>query len=576
MVGSIMPLPVDTLKWDYDTMKNFHLKVTSLPVDQLFVEDSYKLAHEILHLFEFPSGVTISLDKDDIESACKIVLLKMEVEINDNPVSQFLEEVAGFYQLPVVFLKKLESKVRVHLSQVVHLIKGYESERVIIDYLSETDKRSHGMEIDFYNRCLKARNEIVDYMVKEMFDLAIAKARTSSLDRVLLSTAWFNDWYDHPYKWANTSIAYFDYKKIDDCAHRLGFEFLREESQPMIEKYRAGDKKEFYTKLIDRIPPALIFEKIISYYVKLLPEIGKREDIFRELEKLYINNHWIGFTALAIIQVEGLFTDMINILAPVGKNDSLPKKAAAIRPYYAFSEENFDYYQYSLPKIRNRLAHTGKVHGEDYWGLAHDFLYDIWDLLNVFSQLKDQVMTLHQIIVRGDITFLVGIGDFNKLFDLVSYLYKKQKKHDKPKNHTFNIETWSLWENFQRTGVWGHNWEDLLDTWLAAIDLSLRETIIIMVSHSTSWPVKPFDYFIGSGKLTDDIKNDILNYVTEWRGDFKENIAALASSINHLNSFNELFVDMPLGIESRIKGANVYYREARKKLNLIERGLGSS
>ena len=50
-----------------------------------------------------------------------------------------------------------------------------------------------------------------------------------------------------------------------------------------------------------------------------------------------------GIYALALLQVEGLFTDMVDLVIPAKKHKSLPIYVELIRPFHDLSEEYFDY-----------------------------------------------------------------------------------------------------------------------------------------------------------------------------------------------------------------------------------------
>ncbi|MDR1904135.1 MAG: hypothetical protein LBQ88_17850 [Treponema sp.] len=119
----------------------------------------------------------------------------------------------------------------------------------------------------------------------------------------------------------------------------------------------------------------------------MLPSLKQREIVFDELEKLFRNEFWLGFYALALPQVEGIFYEMC-ILSPSIKsigNKALPQKVELIRPYFNLSDVYFDYYQYIIPDLRNKFTHSG--FDANFKLNSFDLLVDILFLLKIFTEL---------------------------------------------------------------------------------------------------------------------------------------------------------------------------------------------
>src|SRR5690554_7318415 len=96
-----------------------------------------------------------------------------------------------------------------------------------------------------------------------------------------------------------------------------------------------NDKPKFYKQIFKRKSVENYFQSIF-YHLDLLPVSDERHQIFNELKKLFNKKNWLAFYALALPQVEGLFSEMVLSLNPrsTAIRKALPDKVRVVRPDY--------------------------------------------------------------------------------------------------------------------------------------------------------------------------------------------------------------------------------------------------
>jgi hypothetical protein len=181
-------------------------------------------------------------------------------------------------------------------------------------------------------------------------------------------------------------------------------------------------------------------------YLSLLPSLRHRKIVFDELEKLFRNHLWLGFYALALPQIEGIFNEM-NILSPSIKNSSnkaLSQKVELMRPYFNLSDVYFDYYQYIIPDLRNKFTHSGFDANFELNSL--DLLVDITFLLRIFTELDFPNIVISKF--HKDCNYKNRYLSFEDFF--YSYLLNLEKLTNKIKkemNNDINIFLNTLFED---------------------------------------------------------------------------------------------------------------------------------
>lgn len=443
------------------TMRIQEVVFTELPAENFLTENRELIIARTLEVFNFKKKVQWD-DTADLEKACVKVLTattwykngKMDPGLGEDkgiydPLAHYFKHILGLFKMPANEFRHLESMVRADLKAILTLIERYETQEPVIQaYLNTGEKRGEHegkVRLDFYFRCLKERDKIVAHLVSGVAERAVYKARTDKEWIGFLPPMW-REQNDRPYRWWQPrSERYFDYKQIDTCLHRLLPVAIRI-GRKMASTYHAGGQLSFYKQLKKLLPPKKIFEQIQRVHIPANPKVRERSAIFVELEYLFRSRRWYGFTALALTQVEGIFSDMVNIINPSARLSSLPNKVFAIRGYYDYHESSFDYFEYVLPRIRNRFLHSGSAGGQNFQVLAYDLLYDLEYLLQIFLELKDDQVRLTKMFNGNMLVELAKLEDLLDVFQMIEKLKEKLRKNPGAKELT---ELLAKWEQFE-------------------------------------------------------------------------------------------------------------------------------
>jgi hypothetical protein len=348
-------------------------------------------------------------------------------ELKDVPrIRIFLNFILYMEKLPSEVFHSLEAKVKEHLTQITALIEWYEGQPAIQIYLKEQrkpDNHEDGILYDFYSRCIDEQRKILKYFLNGIKERALHKSYVIPFG--LGSMFSFSERYrDYPYKLPHhNGLEYFDCRLIDQVVHRIGELPITQGRD--LEKLYASNKEEFYKQLfvIKSIPQ--IFQSI-EFHLGFVPLQNDRKPIFDELKILFNNEQWMAFYALALPQVEGLFTDMVDLVNPEKKHKSLPMKVELIRPFHDLSEAYFDYYQYHVPRLRNKFMHTG--YDEDFKTKSYDLLTDLDHLVRTFSELKNSSVRIKELHTRRNPVDFLGYREFAQYFALLDDSSDKQRK----------------------------------------------------------------------------------------------------------------------------------------------------
>lgn len=392
-----------------------------------------------------PINESLKLDAISIENACEKVMTYFGLQDEDtfriqmkdgwkefknlkkNNTEKFCKEIIQLDKVPADVLETLSEQVKQDFNDISNLIKWYEDEKGKPFNTKHEEKRWD----DFYNRCVAEKDEIMQFKSDEIKKRAISKSKY--IPNGYESTEFQEMLNDRPYYFARPfSKPYFDYREIDLVGHRINELNLDEIIQ--MKKIYSENPKEFYRAYFQLIPVQqhfLDFKK----YLPVLPLKNNRDAIFEELIKLFKAEMWIGFYALALPQIEGLFTEMCEAIS-IPKQSSLPNKVDKIRPFhhashidfnYSFfhGKNYFDYYQYHIPLQRNRFAHTGFDKNFEY--KSYDLLADLSHLLKVFYILNEPLLKIKKLHKRKKIEDFISLKDFLDYFQLLTKLEDQQK-----------------------------------------------------------------------------------------------------------------------------------------------------
>lgn len=418
--------------------------------DEIFeITDKQELLYRILRQI---SPINISLNKNDvsIEKACEKIIKKFgldkEVQIvffypskkqkdttKKTNTQKFCEYIIEIDKIPAPIYKELLLSVNRDLYKISELIKWYEKQSVIIAYLKKGElPKSHEDRVvyDYYKRCVSERIVILDYQLYGVKKRAIQKSKKLFLG--------FSRFGDKPYSFGDLfSEPHFDFRRIDRSVHRVNnLEFdYSEEMQALYDT----DRSKFYRIYFKRTPAQNHFDEF-RFYLDRLPLTNSRDLIFNELIKLFKGQRWISFYALALPQVEGLFSEMCNAIDPDKQysQKSLPQKVDLVRPYHNMSKYYFDYYQYFIPIQRNRFAHTG--YEEDFKLKSYDLLLDLSHLLKIFYELKNPLVAISKLHKQKNYEDFVTIREFSYYFDLLRNLKTTQRNSIQPEIKRFEKE----------------------------------------------------------------------------------------------------------------------------------------
>jgi hypothetical protein len=400
------------------------------------------LFHLLKHIAPVNEGLT--LDAEAIEVACTLMLkhffnmkgkmlvativdgkLKKESK-RKSDTTFFCEIILGLGEAPGPIYSSLLLDVSNDLRSISELIKQYESVSCIKEYLVDNRvpaKHQERTTYEFYKRCITERINILNYQLDGLKKRALEKA--GYMPYVFGGLSFLNMWSDRPYHYALPfSQYYFDSSKISQPRHRVA-EIDISETEAMQDLYE-HDKTAFYEKYFAKIPVGQHFTSISFHLAHLPAAVGKRKLIFDELAKLFEGQHWIGFYALALPQIEGLFTEMCKIISFTDfSSKGLSAKVKEVRPYHSLSESYFDYYEYYIPLQRNKFAHFG--YDEDFQFKAYDLLVDLAHLLKVFYELENPYVELTRLHKRRDYSNFVTIQEFSHYFELLDKLSPTQR-----------------------------------------------------------------------------------------------------------------------------------------------------
>lgn len=340
---------------------------------------------------------------------------------------RFLSLYLQIKSLPADNLLEIKKLVEKDIHELTDLIRYYESLPFIRNYLSKGEKpRNHQerMFFDFYNRCIKQHKIIIDYYFNGIKKRALSKSNRSipALESI---NSWTESFYDRPYYFSNPfSEAHFDHRKIDLTANKTHLFNIKEEQKLSI--LYNSNKSSFYRILFKRHKPDSLFQKA-QFYLSQLPLINDRKPIFDELKVLFKQKRWIGYYALALTQIEGLFSEMNLIISPQNHSNSksLPDKVEEVRPFYDLSDYHLDYYQYHIPTLRNKFMHSG--FDDDFKLKSCDLLLDITYLLQIFFELNNPLVKITKLHKRRNHEDFISFEDFADYFALLNELPDKHK-----------------------------------------------------------------------------------------------------------------------------------------------------
>lgn len=344
----------------------------------------------------------------------------------NNPIEVFFSFILGFKKIPISCKIEIETKVKTDLRKMDRLLEHYNSIKCIQVYLKAPEKfspRNHYdfMVFTFYKRAQTKYQTINSYLACGLDDRAIQKAQEKE-ETLKGFEAEYIKLKDYPYLdfiySKNLDEREIDWEKID--FRKINLVRNKWDILPLRQEY-SFENKSLRTEIISKTKPRNCFDIIIKR-VNKLPLLNERRLIFRELKQLFNSKKYYGFYALALPQIEGIFSDIFTITEPKKQNRlALPQKVDNARAYYKWHDFSFDYFQYYLPLQRNKFSHSGN--DSEIKFKAYQTLLDLKYLVEVFENVNAPLSLLSKMLHIDK----VSINDISDLYSLYSLLSSVDK-----------------------------------------------------------------------------------------------------------------------------------------------------
>lgn len=402
---------------------------SKIPIEDCFSLSSSELCYKALKHFNFKK---LESNPVSISKYCQIVLDQTKILRNsDDPITYFLAIFMGVGKHMLKIKSRLEQQARKHLIQVEDILDFYQTLPFIIKFQSEPSKPTSNderMQLEFYKRAIAKKNEIIEYIIHGSLRKAKEKSVLTKSERpenLKEMYEQFDFHEDFPY----TELLYPTRKMVYALSlEKIDFRLIN----PLRNKMEWIDQKYFdakeYTQVINagftKKIKAIAFFDVLLLCLRGLPVIKEREQIFLEMEYLFKKKKWNALYALALPQVEGIFTEMLSMTDNKKPKNSLTDKANSIRKYYEYSHYTMDYYEFTLANLRNRFSHTGKV--ENPKEKCYHLLMDIQYLLDICIDLDTPITKLSKLIKEG-CKEMKHIGKFAGFLNLIDEIDKAKK-----------------------------------------------------------------------------------------------------------------------------------------------------
>lgn len=389
-----------------------------ISAEDLFMFSDYELAYRSLKQFNLRK---LERTEESIEKYTqKILALTGLLKNTERPIQVFLAFFLNKSSQLLQVKNQLEAEAKGHLTQVQTLLDHYHTLSFIEEYNSKPSTPRSNEErklVTFYRRTILKRDEIVQYLLHDILTRAIEKSSSSksswpnALAKMEREMERHDDfpYLEMPYGW---DIIYvlnmekLDYRMINPLLNKIGW-------MDTEKLYGLNYTDEINVTFERRIGKSNFFDRLIDE-LKEIPVVQERLEIFQEMSELFDERKWYSLYALALPQVEGIFSEMNQLISKKKSSNSLTDKVNLIRSFYEHSHYTFDYYEFTMADLRNSFSHTGKV--EDAKTKCFHLLLDIKYLFSVFMELDAPLSKLSKIIKAGASDFK-EIGDFNRFIE---------------------------------------------------------------------------------------------------------------------------------------------------------------
>lgn len=302
-------------------------------------------------------------------------------------------------------------------------IKKLENKKQSKDLKYNIEDRYYSNQLSFYKeKNFIAKNEIIDFLVKDIKNDAIKKSQKESS-----SSYQFTNLFNKimPYKFSKAPLFSFlgnDYDVRDLTPLSNKFLDLAARAYPEIKNLYNDNKEEFFEfakmyiseKINDK-------EDVITEIINLIETnhiLNRRKDVLKTIFNHYKNEDYISVVNILPLQIEGIFHD---ISIELGISESQSNKTA-INELLKILDKNtssfhyFEYYSFIFPITRNKVAHGELI--ED--NLEHTAIMLILDLLPVCQFAVSEDIKINKVIKL--MKNIEKNGKEDELLEFIQYL----------------------------------------------------------------------------------------------------------------------------------------------------------
>jgi|GEM_PF-3386689 len=274
------------------------------------------------------------------------------------------------------------------------------------------DENNHTYDISkmkyFIDMNLEAQKEIVNFLHTD-FKQYILKEATPPFPLI-------SDFFDKsPYHYAWAPFVYSP-DQLFTVEVKFAFETVRYRDPYNL---YISDRPGYYLLLDKYIKENDITKEILDIVEKnhLLHE---RVTLFKEAISDYQTNKYSAFINIAVLQIEGLFSEYLNHLG-INRNNKIEKGLTLIPKLERIKELKvrgnstflgYEYFVFEFPVLRNKVAHGGIV--EKVEETAHEILLDLYYLIRTLD--SDELPINEAVNLMKNI----DISDLNSIYNILT------------------------------------------------------------------------------------------------------------------------------------------------------------
>jgi hypothetical protein len=350
--------------------------------DYFYSSTNEQLAKHFLS--NFIDGPIFKMSFDDIRN--QLIGQAPEPLVLPTEECKFFEFICKTYvdlvQLPSAVMLEYYRVATKDLQAIEDRLKDYEAQVKAIDEKdpsSKTEEDTYQLKLLFhYSKANKdAHQEILDFLYYRLKDYTVF----NSTGRPWMAGIIYGGM---PYSFRVISKQ-LDWKWLSDLSNKFS-ELYIEDYQQLKEWYDAKNESAFYDGVRKYLSQYRIVEKIKGM-IKGNHRLQARSQVFSEAFEAYDRGNKYIFCSVIALQIEGLFSDYCLELGV----DELSIRGSSLTEKVRIAStqnrryQNFEYYAFRFPLIRNRVAH-GNLITKNVADLADYLLLDLYDVcLSIIS-----------------------------------------------------------------------------------------------------------------------------------------------------------------------------------------------